>query len=147
MKVYETTFILSPRADDAAFDRQVNAISNLISKFNGKLIHEDRWGVRRLAYPIQKFTQGYYTRLIFQGNSDLLNEMERLFKLEEPYIRYLTVIFDGNLEKYLPKKSEPEPAKTEAVKPAEKEESKAEPVEEAKTEEKAADDSASETKE
>ncbi|GEM_PF-647802 len=99
MQVYETTFILSPQADDAAFDRQINAITNLINKFNGKLLHEDRWGIRRLAYPIKKFNQGFYTRMIFEGNGALLEEIERHFKIEEPYLRYLTVIFEGDLER------------------------------------------------
>ncbi len=120
MKVYETTFILSPQADDAAFDRQINAISNLISKHNGKLIHEDRWGIRRLAYPIKKFTQGFYTRLLFEGTRDLLNEMERHFKLEEPYLRHLTVIFEGDLTRFTEPKREERPAESKPA-PAPKE--------------------------
>jgi len=128
MKVYETTFILSPQADDAAFDRQINAISNLISKHNGKLIHEDRWGIRRLAYPIRKFTQGFFTRLLFEGNRDLLNEMERHFKIEEPYLRHLTVIFEGDLDKIRGIKREERPSEPKPT-PAPKEEKAAKPEE------------------
>jgi len=95
MRIYESTFILSPQADDAAFDQQIKAITDLIGNNDGKIIQEDRWGIRRLAYPIQKFTQGYYTRLVFEGNNKVLTELERFYKLEEPYIRYLTVLFEG----------------------------------------------------
>jgi small subunit ribosomal protein S6 len=98
MRIYESTFILSPQADDAAFDRQIKAITDLIERNNGKTVKEDRWGVRRLAFPIKKFTQGFYTRIIFEGNSQVLSELERFYKLEEPYIRYLTVLFEGSLE-------------------------------------------------
>ena len=98
MRIYESTFILSPQADDATFDRQIKAVTDLIERNNGRTIQENRWGVRRLAYPIKKFTQGFYTRLIFEGNNQVLSELERFFKLEEPYIRYLTVLFEGNLE-------------------------------------------------
>ena len=102
MRIYETTFILSPQADDAAFDRQIKSVTELISRFEGRIIHEDRWGIRRLAYPIRKFTQGYYTRLVFEGNNNLLYELDRFFRLEESYIRYLTVQFEGSLEKKYP---------------------------------------------
>jgi small subunit ribosomal protein S6 len=98
MRVYETTFILSPQADDAAFDRQIKAVSELITRYKGKVLEEDRWGIRRLAYAIRKFTQGYYTRIVFKGNNTLLRELDRFYRLEEPYIRDLTVSFEGKLE-------------------------------------------------
>lgn len=98
MRVYESTFILSPQADDAAFDQQIKSVSDLISRHKGKLLDEDRWGIRRLAYPIQKFTQGFFARIVFEGNNDVLSELERFYRLEEPFIRHLTVVFDGELE-------------------------------------------------
>ncbi|MBN2227550.1 MAG: 30S ribosomal protein S6, partial [candidate division Zixibacteria bacterium] len=98
MRLYETTFILGPQADEATFDRQIKAISDLIERNQGKIVKEQRTGIRRLAYPIRKFTQGYYTRFIFEGNNTLLNELERFYKLEEPYIRFLTVVFEGDPE-------------------------------------------------
>ncbi|UCD17020.1 MAG: 30S ribosomal protein S6 [Candidatus Zixiibacteriota bacterium] len=98
MRVYETTFILGPQADEATFDRQVKAISDLIHRYDGKVIKEQRTGIRRLAYPIRKFTQGYFTRMLFEGNKNVLTELERFYKLEEPYIRFLTVAFGGNVE-------------------------------------------------
>jgi small subunit ribosomal protein S6 len=113
MQVYETTFILSPQADDATFDRQINAVSELIKRYDGKLLHEDRWGIRRLAYPIKKFTQGYFTRLLFEGSSKVLSELERHYKIEEPYLRYLTVLHDSEMEERLSKDKKPFHARTE----------------------------------
>jgi len=98
MRIYETTFILSPQADDAAFDRQIKSVTDLITRYEGKVLAEDRWGVRRLSYPIKKFTQGYYTRLVYEGNGAVLTELDRFFRIEESYIRYLTVVFEGQLE-------------------------------------------------
>jgi small subunit ribosomal protein S6 len=99
MRLYETTFILSPQADDVTFDRQIKAVSDVIRRYDGQVLREHRWGIRRLAYPIRRFTQGYYARIIFDGNQKALSELERFFKIEEPYIRYLTVVYEGNLEK------------------------------------------------
>ncbi len=96
MRTYETTFILGPQADEATFDRQVKAVSDLISNHRGIIHKEERIGIRRLAYPIKKYTQGYYTRFIYDADNSVLTELERFFKLEEPYIRYLTVVCEGN---------------------------------------------------
>jgi len=122
MRVYETTFILSPQADDAAFDRQIKAVSDLISRYKGKVLEEDRWGVRRLAYAIKKFTQGYYTRIVFEGNNTILKELDRFYRLEEPYIRNLTVAFEGKLKEKENEETEsfaPRKAVTEKRKPEE----------------------------
>lgn len=98
MNLYETTFILNPQADDATLDRQVKAISDLISSNGGKVVHEDRMGTRRLAYEIQGLTQGYYTSVYFEGAGDLPKVLDRHYRLEEPYIRHLTLVFEGDIE-------------------------------------------------
>jgi len=146
MHLYETTFILSPQADDVAFDRQIKAITELIQRHNGKIVRENRWGIRRLAYPIKKFSQGYYTRFIFTGDSDLLGELDRFYRLEEPYIRQLTVRYEGDLEesereivaaeekKSTPEKSHSEEKPAEPVEPPPPEEPKPEPPEPAASE-------------
>ena len=109
MRLYETTFILGPQADEATFDRQINAVSEVIKRYNGKIFDEDRIGIRRLAYPIKKYTQGYYARMIFTGDKSVLTELDRFYRLEEAYIRYLTVIFEGTLDEETGKVSKPMP--------------------------------------
>ncbi len=109
MRLYETTFILGPQADEATFDRQINAVSEVIKRYNGKIFEEDRVGIRRLAYPIKKYTQGYYARMIFTGDKSVLTELDRFYRLEEAYIRYLTVIFEGTLDEETGKVSKPMP--------------------------------------
>lgn len=109
MRLYETTFILGPQADEATFDRQINAVSDVIKRYNGKVFDEDRIGIRRLAYPIRKYTQGYYARLIFTGDISVLSELDRFYRLEEAYIRYLTVVFEGKLDEETGKVARPMP--------------------------------------
>ncbi|MFZ5980048.1 MAG: 30S ribosomal protein S6 [Candidatus Zixiibacteriota bacterium] len=99
MRIYETTFIVNPQADDNTIDSKVKAVTNLISNNGGKIIHENRIGTRRLAYTIQRLTQGYYTSLIFESESPVLPQLERHFKLDEAYIRYLTVLYEGDINK------------------------------------------------
>ena len=101
MRIYETTFIVNPQADDNTIETKVKAVTNLISNNGGKIIHENRIGTRRLAYAIQRLTQGYYTSLIFESDTPILPQLERHFKLDEAYIRYLTVLYEGDVEKLI----------------------------------------------
>ena len=97
MRRYETTFVVNPQADDAAIDLQVVAVADLVKTDGGKILHERRTGTRRLAYPINGLVQGFFTSLIFDAEATVLPKLERHFKLEEPYMRYLTIRYDGPL--------------------------------------------------
>ena len=113
MGIYDTTFIVNPQTDDATIDREVQSVSDLITNNGGKIIHEDRIGTRRLAYPIKKLTQGYYTTVIFEGPSQILPVLDRHFKLGEVFVRHLTILYEGDVKAFM------EPVKAEA--PAEEE--------------------------
>ena len=133
MRRYETTFIVNPQADDAAIDQQVTAVADLIKNDGGQILNERRIGTRRLAYQLAGLVQGFYASFIFDAESTVLPKLERHYKLEEPYVRYLTIRFDGPLPSA---EEETQPIATdEKVKPVEKPDTKA-PAETAKTEAK-----------
>lgn len=116
MNLYETTFIINPQSDDATIDRHVREIADLITKNQGKIALADHMGTRRLAYPINGLTQGYYASFIFEGPTGILPLMERHFRLNEAYIRDLTVRFEGNLEQMLEEqRGGPRPAEVALV--------------------------------
>ena len=107
MSIYDTTFIVNPQTDDATIDREVQSVSDLITNNGGKIIHEDRFGTRRLAYPIKKLTQGYYTTVIFEGPSRILPVLDRHFKLGEVFVRHLTILYEGDVKAFMkPEKAE-----------------------------------------
>lgn len=124
MNLYETTFIVNPQTDDATIDRHVRDVVDVITRNQGRIRYENHMGTRRLAYEIQGLTQGYYASFIFEAPTVVLPQLERHFKLNEQYIRHLTVRFEGDLEKLLhrtdaaPERTEPTP-RPEPVKPAE----------------------------
>lgn len=97
MRRYETTFIVNPQADDAAIDQQVNAVIDMIKGDGGQILRDDRMGTRRLAYPIEGLIQGYYASLIYDAETTVLPKLDRFFRLEEPYMRYLTIKYEGDL--------------------------------------------------
>jgi small subunit ribosomal protein S6 len=96
VRYYETTFIVNPQADDATIDRQVQAVSDLIVSNGGKIIFDDRIGTRRLAYPVAGLTQGYFASLIFESTGAIVPILDRYYRIEEPYLRYLTILFEGD---------------------------------------------------
>lgn len=98
MRLYETTFVLNPQADEAALDNQVKAIGTIITGNGGKIVAEDRMGTRRLAYEINGMMQGYYSSFLFESEPQVLPLLERHYKLEDPYVRHLTILFEGDPE-------------------------------------------------
>ncbi len=148
MRLYETTFIVNPQSDDAAIDRQVSAVTELIKNNEGEIVREDRLGTRRLAYSVAGLTQGFFASVIFKAPVSVLPILERHYKLEEPYVRYLTIKYERDLKDFMEdkdsapavevKKGAAKPAEKPADKPAAPEtpktEAKEEPKAEAKTE-------------
>lgn len=96
MKLYETCFIVNPQSDDATIERHVKTVVDLITSREGKIVYEDRMGTRRMTYPIEGLTQGYYTSLIFEAPPTLITELDRHYRLEDAYIRNITILYDGD---------------------------------------------------
>ena len=107
MRIYETNFIINPQTDDATIDNRVAAVSGIITQNGGKIICDDHMGTRRLAYPIKGLTQGYYGAFIFEAPVVVLPLLDRHYKQDESYIRFLTVEFEGNLAELIERSSPP----------------------------------------
>lgn len=88
---YESTFIVRPDTSDDAVKALRDKIKTIIKNHDGDLITTEDWGRRRLAYAIKGETRGYYTHLVFNGNNDLVAEIERNLRINEHVIRFLTV--------------------------------------------------------
>jgi ribosomal protein S6 len=97
MGLYETTFIVNPQTDDTTIDRKVKAIVEIITEAGGKVVYENRMGTRRMAYAINKLTQGYYANFIFEAPKTVVPQLDRHMRLDEAYMRHLTVVFEGTV--------------------------------------------------
>lgn len=94
MKLYETTFIMDPQLLDDGWEKAVARYSDIIAR-NGSIKRTERWGLRRMAYPIKKRTQGYYVHMVHESAPSVPRELERQFLLDENCLRYLTVVADN----------------------------------------------------
>jgi small subunit ribosomal protein S6 len=96
MNNYETVFIASPVLSDVQIKETVQKFKQLIADAQGTLVHEENWGLRKLAYPIKNRATGFYYLFQYKVNPEFIQKYERAFKYDEQILRFLTV----RLEKY-----------------------------------------------
>lgn len=101
---YETVFILTPVLSDEQMKEAVKKFSDLLATKGAKVIYEDNWGLRRLAYPIQKKSTGFYHLIEFEAEGTLIEELEIAFRRDERVIRFLTTVLDKHAIAYNEKK-------------------------------------------
>ena len=94
MNQYETVFILTPVLSEAQMKEAVKDYEKFIKADGGKIVSTEDWGLRKLAYPIQKKSNGFYNLFEFQANPSLIADLELKFKRGERVIRFLTVKMD-----------------------------------------------------
>lgn len=93
-RLYEAIFIVNASLDDPQIDAVVARVEDTIAKNGGTIVANNRWGRKRLAYPISKKTTGYYVHLEFEAPSPLIAVLERSFQLDEMILRHLTTMID-----------------------------------------------------
>ncbi|OQX18341.1 MAG: 30S ribosomal protein S6 [Desulfobulbaceae bacterium A2] len=91
MRRYETTFVLRPGLGEAQFTEVIDRTVANITDGGGSIISLQRWGMRRLAYDIGKERQGYYVYIDHAAVPAVVAEMERIFKIDDRILRYLTI--------------------------------------------------------
>ncbi len=94
MRRYETIFIASPTLTDEQSDELVKQYEGIIAEQGGELLKTDKWGRKKLAYEVQKFSEGYYTLFELNAGPTLIAELERRFRNNDAVIKYLSVRMD-----------------------------------------------------
>ncbi|HXH20269.1 MAG TPA: 30S ribosomal protein S6 [Chitinophagales bacterium] len=91
---YETTLILTPEKSDAEVSKIAKGYTKFLKSNGAKIIHEEAWGLKNLAYPIRKKNTGYYFTVEYQAPTDLIATLELNLKRDENVLRFLTVKLD-----------------------------------------------------
>lgn len=104
MNRYETVFILTPVLSEEQAAETVAKFKGLITKDGNKIVHEENWGLRKLAYPIQKKSTGFYYLLDFEANPELIRPFETEFRRDERVLRFLTTRMDKHHAEYADKR-------------------------------------------
>jgi small subunit ribosomal protein S6 len=93
-RIYETIFVLHPDLTDEDVNAGVQNTVALLESHGSEIIRTERGGKRRLAYPVEKQRYGFYSLIHFHGTNEALSELERMYRLNERVLRYLTVRFE-----------------------------------------------------
>ncbi len=92
---YELVYIVRPTVDEQALAAVNERVEKIVSNNRGEIVRRDDWGKRRLAYPILKFNEGFYTVLQLNLPPTAVRDLERSLTLTEEVMRYLVVRVDG----------------------------------------------------
>ena len=91
MRRYETIFIVRPNAAESDIEAAINKTVSVIEGDGGAIIRIDKWGLKKLAYLIKKESQGYYIYIDYAGIPASVSEIERIFRIDDRILKYLTV--------------------------------------------------------
>lgn len=91
MKDYEAMVILDANLDDEKIEAAVTKVEDLIKKNGGTVEKIDRWGKKKLAYPIKKQSMGYYGLFYFNGPEESIKEMDRVMRISDDIMRHMFI--------------------------------------------------------
>jgi small subunit ribosomal protein S6 len=100
MKNYETVFILNPVLSDDQMKDTVDKFVKVLKKGKADVINVEQWGLRKMAYPVQHKSTGFYNLIEFSASSDLVNTLETEYRRDESVMRFLTTVLDKHAVVY-----------------------------------------------
>ncbi|MES2762842.1 MAG: 30S ribosomal protein S6 [Bacteroidota bacterium] len=93
-KRYETVFILTPVLSEDQAKEAAKKFEKILTDLGAKVNHRENWGLKKLAYPIQKKTTGFYHLIDYTGKGTEIAELELQFKRDERILRFLTIALE-----------------------------------------------------
>ncbi|UOR05724.1 30S ribosomal protein S6 [Hymenobacter aerilatus] len=97
---YETVFILTPVLNESQVQETVEKFTQVLKENSADIVNQESWGLRKLAYPIQKKSTGYYFLVEFTGEGNIVDTLELAFRRDERVIRFLTTVLDKHAVSY-----------------------------------------------
>ncbi|NNK80281.1 MAG: 30S ribosomal protein S6 [Flavobacteriales bacterium] len=91
---YETVFILTPVLSEQQAKETVKSYTSMLKSAGSKLVHKEDWGLRKLAYPIQKKSTGFYFLMEHESDPSFIDKLEVAFRRDEKILRFLTIKMD-----------------------------------------------------
>ncbi|HIV83252.1 MAG TPA: 30S ribosomal protein S6 [Candidatus Prevotella intestinigallinarum] len=104
MNQYETVFILTPVLSDEQMKETVAKFKSLLTDNGAEILNEEAWGLKKMAYAIQKKSTGFYCLLEFKAEPTIVKKLETGYRRDEKVIRYITVKLDKYAVEYAEKR-------------------------------------------
>lgn len=99
MRIYEELFIVRPDATEEEIDAYIEQVKGIITAGGGTVDKADKWGVRKLAYRVQKRAEGFYILIQFTASPETVKEVERRMRVTDLVMKWITVRIDEKLKK------------------------------------------------
>jgi small subunit ribosomal protein S6 len=115
-RIYEEMFVIRPDATEEEINPIVDQLKTTVTSAGGTIDKEERWGVRKLAYRVEKRNEGYYVLMQFTAGPQTVKEVERRLRVNDAVLKYMTVRIDEKLKRIEKRKKQRE--KRAARKPA-----------------------------
>ena len=100
LRNYETVFILTPLLNETQMQETVEKFREVLKENGADIIHEENWGLRKLAYPIQKKSTGFYHLIEFKAPTNVVEALELAYRRDEKVVRFLTTALDKHAVAY-----------------------------------------------
>ena len=113
MNQYETVFILTPVLSDEQAKETAEKFKKILADKGAEIVSEEAWGLKKLAYAIQKKSSGFYYLVEFKAEPEVIKTLETAFRRDEKVIRFQTVKLDKYAVEYAEKRRNKLVAKTE----------------------------------
>ncbi len=91
MRKYEMMYIVNSSLDDAARQEVISGVNEIITNNGGNVLESMEWGMREFAYEINHMNKGYYMLCTFEAESEAVNELDRLNRINQKIVRYLII--------------------------------------------------------
>ena len=113
MNHYETVFITTPVLSENQTKEAVQKFLGILKDSGAEIVHEEDWGLKKLAYPIQKKSTGFYYLIEFKADGESIQKLETEYRRDERIIRFLTFRMDKYAVEYSIKKKSKKATKKE----------------------------------
>ncbi len=114
VRQYETVFIMTPVLSEDQVKETVKKFSDFLKERGAEIVYEGNWGLRKMAYPIQKKSTGFYHLIEFKAEGKVIAELDLNFKRDERIIRFLTMVLNKHAVAFNEKKRADRMKKAEA---------------------------------
>src|SRR5690554_2167251 len=100
LKNYETVFILTPVLSDEQMKDTVDTFMDVLKNNGAEIVNEERWGLKKLAYPIMHKSTGFYSLVEYNAELQVIAILEKEFKRDEKVMRFLTIAIEKHKLEY-----------------------------------------------
>ena len=105
---YELTYVVNPVLEEEQVKKTIKKVDDILAKYKAEVDQKDEWGIQRLTYEMEGKNSGYFVNMYFEVEGKAIEELERLFQIEDDLIRHLILKYDNKMKRHYEQKKKGE---------------------------------------